>query len=82
MFWDDLVRRWRRDAGGLSPRLLRGAAGQFAIWPGPRPNRSRRVQFVLLTALGLALIALLTQTGHVQAQSTGVESATAAITVA
>jgi hypothetical protein len=31
MFWDDLVRRWRRDARGVDPRLLRAAAGHVAV---------------------------------------------------
>jgi hypothetical protein len=33
MFWDDLIRRWRRDTGGMSPRLLRAAAGHVAVLP-------------------------------------------------
>jgi hypothetical protein len=66
MFWDDLVRRWRRDAGGLSPRLLRAAAGQVAALPGPRPARRRRAQLIFLVAMALGLIAWLAGTGRLQ----------------
>lgn len=57
MFWDDLVRRWRRDAGVLSPRLLRAAGGHVAALPAPRPRRRSRVRLLLLLAL-VALAAL------------------------
>ena len=59
MFWDDLIRRWRRDAGGLSPRLLRAAAGHVAVLPTPKPRRRLRIPRLFLIALGIALIVLL-----------------------
>lgn len=67
MFWDDLIRRWRRDTGGMSPRLLRAAAGHVAVLPTPRPRRRLRVPWLLLIALGIAVIVLLLQGGEVQA---------------
>jgi hypothetical protein len=67
MFWDDLVRRWRREASGLDPRLLRAAAGQVAALPAPRQRRRSPVRWLLLIALGVALLVLLVQTGHAQA---------------
>jgi hypothetical protein len=67
MFWDDLVRRWRRDTGGLSPRLLRAAAGHVAVLPTPKPRRRLRVPWLFLIALGIAVIVLLLQGGQVQA---------------
>lgn len=67
MFWDDLIRRWRRDSGGVSPRLLRAAAGHVAVLPAPRPRRRSRVPWLFLVALGLAVIVLLSQSGQVQA---------------
>jgi len=67
MFWDDLIRRWRRDTGGLSPRLLRGAAGHVAVLPAPKPRRRLRVPWLVLIALGIAAILLLFQSGQVQA---------------
>jgi hypothetical protein len=67
MFWDDLIRRWRRDTGGLSPRLLRAAAGHVAVLPAPKPRRRLRVPWLFLIALGIAVIVLLLQSGQVQA---------------
>jgi len=67
MFWDDLVRRWRRDTGGMSPRLLRAAAGHVAVLPTPKPRRRLRVPWLLLIALGIAAIVLLLQNDQVQA---------------
>src|SRR5664279_5036272 len=34
MFWDDLVRRWRRENRLMGGRLLRGAAGNVAVLLG------------------------------------------------
>jgi hypothetical protein len=67
MFWDDLIRRWRRDTGGMSPRLLRAASGHVAVLPTPRQRRRLRVPWLLLIALAIAAIALLLQSGQVQA---------------
>jgi len=66
MFWDDLMRRWRREHGGVDPRLLLAAAGSVAVLPGPRPHpRSRALRLVLL-AIGAAA-ALLLLGGEVEA---------------
>jgi hypothetical protein len=67
MFWDDLIRRWRRDTGGVSPRLLRAAAGHVAVLPTPKPRQRLRVPWLFLIALGIALIVLLLQSGEVRA---------------
>lgn len=67
MFWDDLIRRWRRDTGGLSPWLLRAAAGHVAVLPTPKPRRRLRVSWLFVIALGIAAIVLLLQCGQVQA---------------
>ena len=67
MFWDDLIRRWRRDTGGMSPRVLRAAAGHAAVLPAPKPRRRLRVTWLVLIALGIAAILLLFQSGQVQA---------------
>ena len=66
MFWDDLIRRWRRDTGGMSPRLLRAAAGHVAVLPTPRPRRRLRSTWLLLISLAIAAILLLFQSGQVQ----------------
>lgn len=66
MFWDDLLRRWRREAGGLSPRLLQATAGHVAVMPAPRPRRRSRVRWLLLIAIGTALLLLLVQADHAQ----------------
>jgi hypothetical protein len=67
MFWDDLVRRWRRDIGGLSPRLLRAAGGHVAVLPAPRPRRRLGVPWLILLVLGIAAIVWLAQGGEVHA---------------
>lgn len=67
MFWDDLIRRWRRDNRGLSPSLLRAAAGHVAVLPPAKPRRRLRVPWLILIALGIAAIVLLVQSGQVQA---------------
>ena len=38
MFWVDLIRRWRCDAGGLSPRLIRAAGDMWPCLPTPQPS--------------------------------------------
>jgi hypothetical protein len=56
MFWDDLMRRWRRDIGSVDQRLLRGTAGNVAALPTPR--RQRRFPWLLsIVAIGLAIAA-------------------------
>ena len=59
MFWDDLIRRWRRDYKVVSPRLLRGVGGHVAVLPAPRRRRQTRllIFLVILMALGAALLA-------------------------
>lgn len=69
MFWDDLIRRWRRENGSLGPRLLRGAAGHVAVLPAPR--RRRRATFRLLIVVLGVLLVLLVATGRVHAAATG-----------
>ena len=49
MFWDDLMRRWRRDIGSVDQRTLRGTGGNVAALPAPR--RQRRWRPVLLLAV-------------------------------
>jgi hypothetical protein len=58
MFWDDLVRRWRRDARVNSPQLLRGAGGHVAVLPAPRRRRRSRLLMLLLVLLAIAVLLL------------------------
>jgi hypothetical protein len=67
MFWDDLVRRWRRDVRGVSPRLLRAAGGHVAVLPAPRPRRRSRLPLLVLVACLLAALFLFAQGGEVRA---------------
>jgi hypothetical protein len=53
MFWDDLVRRLRRESKVLSPRLLRGAGGHVAVLPAPR--RRRRPGLLLLILISIVV---------------------------
>jgi hypothetical protein len=56
MFWNDLVRWWRRENRLMGGRLLRGAAGNVAVLPEPHPQRRRqRLLPLAVVLLGLAL---------------------------
>lgn len=66
MFWDDLVRRWRRDVRGVDSRLLRAAAGHVAALPAPRRRRRSRVPWLVLIVLLVVVILLLVQGGQAQ----------------
>jgi hypothetical protein len=59
VFWDDLVRRWRRESKVISPQMLRATGGHIAVLPAPRRQRQVRlvVLLVVLLALGAALLA-------------------------
>jgi hypothetical protein len=60
MFWDDLVRRWRRDVGALDPALLRRVAGNVAALPAPRRRRGSRLVTAVIALVGsIALLWLL-----------------------
>lgn len=68
MFWDDLVRRWRRDYKVVSPRLLRGVGGHVAVLPAPRRQRQTRLLLLLVTLIVLGA-ALLASSGRISAPS-------------
>lgn len=57
MFWDDLVRRWRREHRVVDQRELRAAGGHVAVLPAPR--RRRRVRLPWLAIIALAIIGAL-----------------------
>jgi hypothetical protein len=77
MFWDDLIRRWRRDNRQLGRRLLAGAAGYVAVAPS-RPRRSRVTLVLLIAAVGL-LLALAVATGRAQSTTHAPDDPGAAI---
>lgn len=56
MFWNDLVRRWRRETKLNSPRLLRAAGGHVAVLPTPQRARQVRPLLMVLVILGLVLL--------------------------
>jgi hypothetical protein len=61
VYWDDLIRRWRRDTRTLDPATLRAAGGHVAVLPSPRQRRRRGLNPALLwfTTLVLGLAASL-----------------------
>ncbi len=58
MYWDDLIRRWRRETRVNSPRLLRAAGGHVAVLPAPRRARQVRPLLVILAIVALVLLLL------------------------
>jgi type VI protein secretion system component VasF len=54
VFWDDLIRRWRREHRAVDPRELRAAGGHVAVLPGPRRRRRSRLPWLVVAALAIA----------------------------
>jgi hypothetical protein len=69
MYWDDLLRKWRRDNRSLGPRMLAGTAGMVAVTPNRRRG-SRRTLVALVLAV-LVLLALGIGSGRVHADVPG-----------
>jgi hypothetical protein len=67
MFWDDLVRRWRRDVRAADSRLLREAGGHVAVLPSPKRRRRSRVPWLIILAVIVAVGVMLLQGGQAQA---------------
>ena len=64
MFWDDLVRRWRREHRAVDPAELRAAGGHVAVLPAPRRRRRSRLPWLAILALAIVgAIALLMLSG-------------------
>lgn len=59
MFWDDLVRRWRREHRAVDPTELRAAGGHVAVLPAPRRRRRSRLPWLAIAVLAVIAIALL-----------------------
>jgi hypothetical protein len=53
VFWDDLVRRWRREHRVVDPRELRAAGGHVAVLPAPRRRRRARLPWLVITVLAI-----------------------------
>lgn len=73
MFWDDLVRRWRRESKVVSPQLLREAGGHVAALPAPRRRRRSRMLMLLLVLLAIGAL-LLVGSGQVSGPSAETET--------
>jgi hypothetical protein len=59
VFWDDLVRRWRRDSRSRDPKVLRAIGGHVAVFPAPqRARQSRSLLLILLVLAAVAALAL------------------------
>jgi hypothetical protein len=69
MFWEDLVRRWRREHHVVDPRDLRAAGGHVAVLPAPRRRRRSRLPWLVVTVLAIigALALLLISGGPAEA---------------
>lgn len=77
MFWDDLVRRWRRESGVVDQRLLREAGGHVAVLPSLRPQRRSRLPLLLVILLAAAALVLVVW-GQVSLGSGGAPAASCA----
>jgi hypothetical protein len=51
VFWDDLIRRWRRERRVVDPRDLRAAGGHVAVLPAPRRRRRSHLPWLVITVL-------------------------------
>jgi hypothetical protein len=59
MYWDELIKRWRRDARARHPAQLQAAGGHVAVLPEGRQRRSGHLLPLILLALAIALALLL-----------------------
>ena len=59
MFWDDLMRRWRRDQRVPDGDVLQAAGGHVAMLPAQRRRGRFHVPWWVAVALIAALAALL-----------------------
>jgi hypothetical protein len=59
MFWDDLMRRWRRDQHVVSEDVLQAASGHVAVLPSPRRRGRFHVPGWVVVALLAALAGVL-----------------------
>ena len=66
MFWERLLRRFRRDARAFDPAVLQTAGGHGAALPPAQPRRRAHLGWIILIAMGVALVLLLSQSGHTQ----------------
>ena len=53
MFWDDLVRRWRREHRVVDERELRAIGGHVAVLPAPRRRRRSRLPWLAIIVLAI-----------------------------
>jgi len=51
MFWDDLVRHWRREHRAVDPRDLSAAGGHVAVLPARQRRRSRLPWLLIALAI-------------------------------
>lgn len=56
MYWDDLIRRWRRETKANSPRLLRAAGGHVAVLQAPKRRGQARSVLLILAIVALLLL--------------------------
>lgn len=65
VYWEDLIRRWRRETRTLDPATLRATGGHVAVLPGPRRQRrggqNRGLLWFTTLVIGLATALLASQ---------------------
>jgi hypothetical protein len=67
VYWDDLVKRWRREARTRPGGELRAAGGHVAVFPERPPRRFGRLLPLILVALAIAFALLLFSAGEAHA---------------
>lgn len=72
MFWDDLVRRWRREHRAVDPRELRAVGGHVAVLPAPRRRRRSRLPRLAIVVLAIIGALALLQLGGGPAEAAAV----------
>ena len=64
MYWDELVKRWRREAGTRDSRQLQAIGGNVAAFAARQPRRQSWRWLALIVYAALIALALLLLAPH------------------